>query len=123
MIKIRMTKLIKIPIIQVSFMYMLNISAIKSIKTSLTTIVKITDRNAGMQNDLNCQIARIRKMSAKLFKTFPNFCEILLKQLFWTLDVEKCRTTMANIAKTHILLVKKKPLMLQIVTLSGMIEK
>ena len=47
-------------------------------------------------------------MSAKLFKTFPNFCEILLKRLVWTLDVEKFRTTMANIAKTHILLVKKE---------------
>ena len=87
-------------------MYMLKISAIKSIKTSVTTIVKITDRNAGMQNDLNCQITRIRKMSAKLFKTFPNFCEILLKQLVWTLDVEKLRTKMVNI--THILLVKKE---------------
>ena len=76
-----MTKLIKIPIIQVSFMYMLKISAIKSIKTSVTTIVKITDRNAGMQNDLNCQITRIRKVSAKLLKTFPNFCEIFQKQL------------------------------------------
>ena len=61
MIKIWMTKLIKIPIIQVSFMYILKISAIKSIKTSVTTIVKITDRNAGMQNELNCQITRIRK--------------------------------------------------------------
>ena len=48
MIKIWMTKLIKIPIIQVSFMYILKISAIKSIKTSATTVVKITDRNAGM---------------------------------------------------------------------------
>ena len=73
-----MTKLIKYPIIQVTFMYMLKISAIKSIKTSVTAIVKITDRNAGMQNDLNWKITRIRKMSAKLFKTFPNFCEILL---------------------------------------------
>ena len=68
-----MTKLIEIPIMQVSFMYMLKISAIKRIKTSVTTIAKITDRNAGMQNDLNCQITRIRKMSAKLFKIFPNF--------------------------------------------------
>ena len=50
-----MTKLIKIPIIQVSFMYMLKISAIKSIKTSVTTIVKITDRNTGMQNELTAK--------------------------------------------------------------------
>ena len=78
----------------VSFMYMLKISAIKSIKTSVTTIVKITDRNAGMQNDLNCQITRIRKTSAKLFTTFPNFYEVLLKQFVWTLDVEKFRTIM-----------------------------
>ena len=98
--------MIKIPIIQVSFMYKLKISAIKSIKTSVTTIVKITDRNTGMQNELNCQITRIRKMTAKLFKIFPNFCEILLKQLVWTLDVEKFRI-MVNIAKTHITLVKK----------------
>ena len=101
-----MRKLIKIPITQISFMYILKISAIKSIKTIVTTIVKITDRNAGMQNELNCQITRIRKMSAKLFKIFPNFCEILLKQLVWTLDVEKFRI-MVNIAKTHITLAKK----------------
>ena len=101
-----MRKLIKIPITQISFMYILKISAIKSMKTIVTTIVKITDRNVGMQNELNCQITRIRKMSAKLFKVFPNFCEILLKQLFWTLDVEKFRI-MVNIAKTHITLVKK----------------
>ena len=97
-----MTKLIKIPIIQVSFMYILKISAIKSVKTITITIVKVTDRNAGMQNDLNCRITRIRKMSAKLFKSFPNFCEILLKQLDWKLDVWKCRTIMVNIGKTHI---------------------
>ena len=82
-------------------MYILNISAIKSIKTSVKTIVKITDRNAGMQNELNCQIIRIRKIRAKLFKTFPNFCEILLKQLVWMLDVEKFRIIKVNIAKTH----------------------
>ena len=103
-----MKKLIKIPIIQVSFMYILKISAIKSIKTSVTTIVKITDRNVRMQNELNCQITRIRKMSAKLFNTFPTFCEVLLKQLVWTLDAEKFRTIMVNIAKTHMLLVKKE---------------
>ena len=40
-------------------------------------------------------------MTAKLFKIFPNFCEILLKQLVWTLDVEKFRTIMLNILKTH----------------------
>ena len=39
---------------QVSFMYMLKNSAIKSIKTSVTTTVRITDRNAGMQNEFNC---------------------------------------------------------------------
>ena len=98
-----MTKLIKIPIIQVSFVYMLKSSAIKSIIS-----VKIADRNAGMQNDLNCQITRIAKVSAKLLKTFPIFCEMLLKQLGWTLYVEKFRTKMVNIGKTHILLVKKE---------------
>ena len=80
---------------------------LKSIKTSVTTTVKITDRKAGMQNELNelnCQITRIKKMSAKLFKTLPNF------QLVWTLEVEKFRTIMVNIAKTHILLVKKRNL-------------
>ena len=53
----------------------------------------------------------MRKMSAKLGKNFPNFCRIFVKEFFWTLDVEKFRTIMLNIAKTHILLVKKKPLM------------
>ena len=79
MIKIWIKKLINIPLIQVNFVYILKISAIKSIKTSITNIVKITDRNAGIQNVLNCQITRIRKTSAKLFKIFPNFCEVLLK--------------------------------------------
>ena len=54
-------------------MYLLKISAVKRIKISVTTIVKITDRNEGMQNVLNCQITSIRKMSAKLFKIFPFF--------------------------------------------------
>ena len=54
MIKIWIKKLINIPIIQISFMYTLKISAIKRIKISITTIVKSTDRNAGMQNVLNC---------------------------------------------------------------------
>ena len=103
MIQIWITKLIKIPIIQVTFVHMLKSSAIKSIKS-----VKIADRNAGMQNDLNCQITRIAKVSAKLFKTFPIFCEMLLRQLGWTLYVEKFRTIMVNIGKTHILLVKKE---------------
>ena len=34
-----MKKMIKIPLIQVTFMYILTISAIKSIKTGVTTIV------------------------------------------------------------------------------------
>ena len=46
-------------------------------------------------------------MSAKLFKTFPNFCEILLKQLVWTLDVENFRT-MVNIEKTYTIGEKKE---------------
>ena len=54
MIKSWKKKLIKIPITEVSFMYILKISAIKSIKTSVATMVKMTDRNAGMQNELNC---------------------------------------------------------------------
>ena len=52
-------------------MYMLKISAIKSIKICVTTIPKITDGNTVMQNVLNCQITSIRKMSAKL----QNFVE------------------------------------------------
>ena len=63
-----------------------------------------------MQNVLNCQITSIRKMKAKLFKIFPNFCEVLLKQFVWTLDVEKFGKKMVNIAKTHILLLKKRNL-------------
>ena len=44
MIKIWIKKLINIPIIQVSFMYILKIGAAKSIKISITTIEEITDR-------------------------------------------------------------------------------
>ena len=46
--------MINIPIVHVSFMYIIKINAIKSIKISVTTIAKITDRNAGMLNVLNC---------------------------------------------------------------------
>ena len=81
MINMLIKKLINIPIIQVIFMYILKISATKSIKISVTTIVKITDRYRGMQNVVNCQMTRIRKLSAKLLKISPNFCEILEK--FW----------------------------------------
>ena len=108
MVKIRIKKLINSPIIQVSFMYILKISAMKCIKITVTTIAKITDRNAGMQNVLNCQITSIRKMRAEICKIFPNFCKIFLKQFVWTLGVEKFRTIMLNIAKTHVLLVKKE---------------
>ena len=79
MIKIRIKKLINIPIIQVSFMYILKISALKIIKISVTTTAKITDRNSGMQNVLNCQITSIRKICGKLCKIFPNFCKIFLE--------------------------------------------
>ena len=89
-------------------MYILKISAIKSIKISVTTITKITDRNAGMRNVFNCQITSIRKMSEKLWKCFSNFCKIFLEQFVWTLDVEKFRIIMLKIAKTHTLLVKKE---------------
>ena len=65
-------------------MYTLKISAIKNIKISITTTAKITDRNAGMQNVLNCQIASIRKMSAKPGENFPNVCRIFVKQFVWT---------------------------------------
>ena len=93
---------------QVSFMYILKTSSIKSIKNSATTIANIADRNAGMRNVLNCQITSIRKMSAKLCKFFPNFCKIFLERFVWTLDVGKFRTITLNIAKAHILLVKKE---------------
>ena len=99
--------MINFSIIQVSFRYILKISAIKSIKISVTTIAKITDRNAGMRNVLNCQITSIRKMSAKLCNFFPNFCKIFLERFVWTLDVGKFRTIMLSIAKARILLVKK----------------
>ena len=49
-------------------------------------------------------------MSAKLGKNFPNFCRIFEKQFVWTLAVEKFRTIMLNIAKTHIILVQKRNL-------------
>ena len=91
-------------------MNILKISAIKSIKISVTTIIKITDRDAEMQNVLICQITSIRKMSAKLFQIFSNFCEIFLKQFVWTLDVENFRTKMVNITKNIYTIGKKRNL-------------
>ena len=54
-------------------MYILKISAMKCIKITVTTIAKITDRNAGMQNVLNCQITSIGKMRAEICKFFLIF--------------------------------------------------
>ena len=48
--------MINIHVIRVRFMCILKISAIKSIKISIKTIVKITNRNTGIQNVLNCRI-------------------------------------------------------------------
>lgn len=62
MIKIGFEKMINFPIIQVIFMYISKISAIKSARISVTAIKKIIDRNKGMQNVLNCQITSSRKM-------------------------------------------------------------
>ena len=69
-------------------MYILKIITIKSIKISVTTITKITDRNTGMQGVLNCQITSLRKMSKKLYKIFQDFCKMFLKQFIWTLDID-----------------------------------
>ena len=60
-------------------MYILKGITIKSIKIRLK-YCKITDRNTGMQNVLNCQITSIKKMSAKLSNIFQNFCKIQKKK-------------------------------------------
>ena len=62
-IKYELKKFINIPIIQVSFLHILKISATKSIKIS----------NAEMQNVLNCQITCTRWLPAKLFTIFQIF--------------------------------------------------
>ena len=80
--------MINIPIIQVSLMYILKDSAIKSIKISVKLLY-----NKYKENEC---------------KTIQNVCEILLKQFVWMLDVENFRTIMLNIAKTNVLLVKKE---------------
>ena len=54
--------MINFPIIQVIFMCISKISAIKSARISVTAIKKIIDRNKGIQNVLNCQITSTRKM-------------------------------------------------------------
>lgn len=46
-------------------MYILKISATRTIKISLKNIVKITVKIIGIQNILNCQITGIKKMGAK----------------------------------------------------------
>ena len=51
-------------------MYIIKISLIKTIKFSVKIIIKITDRNTGMQKVLNSLIKSIRKMSIKMCKIF-----------------------------------------------------
>ena len=46
-------------------MYILKISATRTIKISLKNIVKITVKIIGIQNILNCQITGIKEMGAK----------------------------------------------------------
>ena len=69
-------------------MYILKNSAIKRIKISVKLLY-----NKYKENEC---------------KTIQNVCEILLKQFVWMLDVENFRTIMLNIAKTNVLLVKKR---------------
>ena len=52
-------------------MCILKISAIKSIKTSVITIVKITDRNAGIQNKLPNN--KNKENDCKTIQDFSNF--------------------------------------------------
>ena len=75
MMKIWIKKVINIPIIiQVSFMNILKISAMKSIKFSVTTIVKMTGRNAGMKK---CVKLSNNKYKENKCKTIQNFCKLL----------------------------------------------
>ena len=41
-----------------------------------------------------------------MFKIFSHFSKVLLHKYFWTFGVERLRTKILNIAKTHELLVK-----------------
>ena len=53
-----------------NLMYIIKISLIKTIKFSVKIIIKITDRNTGMQKVSNSLIKSIRKMSTKMCKIF-----------------------------------------------------
>ena len=48
-----------------------------------------------------CQITNTKKkkMSCKRCKIFPTFCKIFRNISLWTLDVEKLRTMILNMAK------------------------
>ena len=59
-----------------------------------------------MKNVLNCQITRIKKMGAKIFKFFHILLKYYYKSFFRL--VEKSRTLILNVANIHILLVRKE---------------
>ena len=73
MIKIWIKKLINIAIIQVTFIYTLNISAIKNIKISITTTTKITDKNAGMQKCVKQANNKYKVNECKTRQKFSKF--------------------------------------------------
>ena len=57
-------------------MNILKISAIKSIKFSVTTIVKMTDRNAGMKKSVKLSNNKYKENKCK---TIQNFCKFFVK--------------------------------------------
>ena len=63
-------------------MYIWKTSAIKIIKISVQTIIKIMERNTRIQKVSNSQIKGVRKMSTKYAKFFKLFVKYILKTFF-----------------------------------------
>ena len=60
-----------------------------------------------------CQITSTKKkMSSKRCKIFPTFCKMYRNIFLWTLDVEKLRTIILNMAKILERSMKEKKLLM-----------
>ena len=61
--------------IQVSFMYVLKISARETMEISVKNITNIT---AQYKNVMNCQITTTNKVGSKMFKILSHYSKMLL---------------------------------------------
>ena len=93
MIKTWIKKLINIPIIQVSFMYMLKISAIKKYKNQCYNHCKNHRQKYKNAKFIKLANNKYKENECKTMQNFSNFCSIFLKQFVQGNNTQHSKST------------------------------